>query len=85
MKSKWNEWHHGYLGLLLLLINSLFKDRKVRIWIYIIAGIIIGDEAYQWIVDDQSAGILHWIYVNTLYQIPFVEEFNIWLDGVFGK
>lgn len=84
MDSKWKQWHHGYLGFILLLVSALFKDKKVKRILIILGAIILIDEVYQWIVDDQYAGLLHWLYVNTLYKIDFIKDFNILLDKLFG-
>lgn len=74
-------WNHGYLGLALLALGIWLGS-----WWFLVPGIIlVVDEISQIIMKDQYGGLLHWIYVNTLYKIPLIQKFNIWLDGLFGK
>jgi len=80
------EWHHGYLGIILLIIAFAVKLKAwLKYLLIFLAIVLLIDEVIQIVTDNQYGGILHNIYIATLYKIPFIKQFNIWLDGLFGK
>ena len=81
MTFKFNEMHHGYIGLIFLICGFIF----MKGWLFAVAIIILADEAYQIINDDQYGGPIHKLYVATLYKIPWIKKFNIWVDRLLGK
>jgi len=76
-----NGIHHGYIGILLLIIAAVFKIN----WLLIISVVLIIDELIQMITKNQYGGFIHWLYVNTLYKIPLIKKINIWFDKLLGK
>ena len=74
-------WHHGYLGFALWLLGLMANWPIVSI----IGFLIMFDELLQILTNNQYGGILHKIYVKTLYKIKFIRRFNEWLDRKFGK
>ena len=77
---KWNEWNHEYLGWLGLIISIFWFNP----WLFWISVILTVDGIIQLFVG-QYSGLLHWLYVNTLYKMEWVKKFNVWLDNLFGK
>ena len=85
MGSLLKQWNHGYLGIILLLLCIWLKG--FWFWLcFIFGSILFIDELIQiFIFKNQYRGFIHWFYVNTLYKIKWIRDFNHWLDGVFGK
>lgn len=81
------EWQHGYLGLVILVIGLVFykKQSKYRWWFIGIGGFIVADELSQIFIFGQYGGLLHWLYIHTLYKIDIIQEFNYFIDGITGK
>ena len=73
-----NEWHHGYLGFAMIIVAAIFNIW----WILIIGSIIFLDEVSQ-IWYGQHGGLLHWLYIKTIYKIKIIRELNEFLDRVF--
>lgn len=73
-------WNHGYLGAVLIFVGVYFN----LVWLIILGLTIVVDELYQIISKNQYGGILHWLYIKTLYKIPFVKRFGEWMDKLFG-
>jgi len=80
MDFKFNQWHHGYLGLILLILNILFWH---SITIYIISGIIIIDEIMQIFIFGQYSGLLHYLYSFIYHKFEIVRKINKWFDNLF--
>jgi len=90
-------YHHGYTGVLLIILGAYMRfylEPGVIWWIittkwgtYILVSgwLLVIDEAVQTATNRQYGGAVHWVYVNTLYKIPWVKRFNIWMDSLFGK
>ena len=80
MEFKWNQWHHGYLGFILILMDICWFQSG---WLFWVAIVLVLDEISQIIWFGQYGGLLHWLYIKTLYKIPIIKKFNIWMDGLF--
>jgi len=74
-------WNHGYLGIALVVLGYFIE----WYWLVFVGAIIVVDEVIQIVTGRQYGGLLHTLYVNTLYKIPIVKKFNIWMDKLFGK
>ena len=75
---RFNEWHHGYLGFAMIIFGAVFQIW----WVLIVGSIIFLDEVSQiWL--GQHGGILHLVYIKTLYKIKIIRELNEFLDRVF--
>ena len=74
------EWHHEYLGVILLIVNIFWWN----VWLFTIGLILVIDGISQlWL--GQRNGVLHWIYIRTLYKIKLIREINAFLDRAFKK
>jgi hypothetical protein len=76
------QWHHGYLGLFLVVLSMLFNKGKTKNWILGIGLFIVADEITQIFIFGQYGGLLHWLY-SFIYKIGIVREINYFFDGLF--
>ena len=77
---KWNQWHHEYLGVFLIIIDLILHTY----WIGIIGLILVLDGLTQLFWFGQYGGLLHELYVRTLYKLDCIKKFNRWMDKLFG-
>jgi len=75
------EWHHGYIGIVGLFFGILY----LQYWLIFLSIVLIIDEIIQILTDNQYGGILHIIYIKTIYKISLIKKINLWLDKLFGK
>jgi len=83
MKADFNlyEWNHGYLGIILLLIDVI----GLHWWfVGIIGAILVIDEITQIFIFGQYGGLVHHLY-SRLYKFKWIRKLNEWLDRLFGK
>ena len=80
MTFNFKGFHHGYLGVAFLIAGFIFWQG----WMFAVAVILLADELYQIIHDDQYGGPIHKLYIATLYKIEWVKNFNIWLDNAWS-
>lgn len=77
---RWNEWNHEYLSIVLIPLGIWLDN-----WWIIGAGILVlVDGITQLIWCGQHGGLLHVIYINTLYKWKWVQDFNRWMDKIFS-
>jgi len=74
------QWHHGYLGVILLIVWYFIPSY----WLLIPAIVLIVDEILQILLFGQYGGLLHRLYVKTLYKIKWIKDFNDFLDRLFS-
>ena len=74
------EWHHGYLGLVLVALSFLWGGA----WLWVPGAILVIDDAAQHFFGLTPSPI-HVLYVKYLWPIPVVQRLNRWLDNLFGK
>jgi len=80
-------WQHGYLGVIMM-VAGYYIQLKWKLCgriLFAIGAVLAVDEVYQIVSGNQYGGLVHWLYIKTLYRVEWIKEFNIWLDGVFGK
>jgi len=75
------EWNHGYLGVILILIDAIWLN-----WwfVRIIGAILVLDEVTQIFIFGQYGGLVHHLY-KPLYKNKWIRKLNEWLDRLFGK
>lgn len=72
------EWHHGYTGLLALLIGIYFDNI-----IFEAGGVfLLLDELSQIFIFGQQNGLVHYLYARTLWKISFIRKLNRFLDNL---
>lgn len=81
MEFKANEWNHGYAGLLFIGLGFWWGWP----WLWIFGLILVIDEISQIVWFGQHGGLIHWLYIKTLYKIPIIRNINKWFDNFFGK
>lgn len=73
---RWNEPNHGYYGIALIIV-SCYLDWTL--WLLIPGIILVVDEITQlWL--GQHNGLVHWLYVNTLYRIKIIRELDDFIN-----
>jgi len=72
------EWHHGYLGLVLILLGWGFGAW----WLWAPGLVLVADDAAQHFLGVDPSPI-HQLYARYLWPLPFVRRLNRWLDGLF--
>jgi len=73
------EWHHGYLGLVLIALSFLWGGA----WLWVPGAILMIDDVAQHFFGCDPSPI-HVLYVKYLWPIPFVQKLNRWVDDLFG-
>lgn len=69
------EWHHGYLGIVLIIVDLFLKT-----WVIgIIGGLIVIDELSQIFIFGQQGGLLHHLY-SPFYKFKIVKKVNNFFD-----
>ena len=83
MTFTFREWHHGYLGLLLVLLGVWLHAS----WLTVLGAVVVLDDTVQHIVETTMhrpwRSPLHRLYAATLWRLPLVQRLNRWLDGLF--
>ena len=74
------EWHHGYLGLVLIALSFLWGGA----WLYVPGAVLVVDDLAQHFLGLDPSPI-HRVYVKYLWPIPVVQRVNVWLDRLFGR
>ena len=80
-----NEWHHGYLGALLILaalVGMWLCSGWVWFVMYLVGGVILLDDIYQHIFDVRTPLKILFGYA---YQMDWVKDVTRWFDGLFGR
>ena len=72
------EWHHSYLGALMLLVGWLVGAW----WCCWLGVLLVADDVLE---HTTGIGPLLWLYGHTLYRLACVRRLNVWLDRQFGK
>jgi len=83
MKADFNlyEWNHGYLGVILILIDAIW----LHWWFLgIIGAILVIDEITQIFIFGQYGGLVHHLY-KRFYKVRWIRKLNEWLDKLCGK
>lgn len=68
------EWHHGYLGLVLILAGLWLGP-----WLWVPGAVLVADDVLE---HTTGIGCLLWLYGKTLWRIPAVQRLNRWLDNL---
>lgn len=91
-KTRFNEWHHLYLGAVIFAIAAIL-ERKVgdaSLWhLRLLGASLAADDAFQHFVQTmlREPGYkspLAWLYANTFWRLPPVQWLNRWLDRFFS-
>ena len=68
------QWHHSYLGALMIGVGLLVGAR----WCSVIGAVLVLDDVIE---HTTGVGVLLWLYGRTLWRIPAVQRLNRWLDA----
>lgn len=87
----WNEWHHGYGGLLLMLVGWLAERRwrweRWPRWVWWTGAVLVIDDVIQHSVSvllgREWHGPLHILYGVVYANSELIRSVNAWLDGLF--
>ena len=88
------EWHHGYLGLILIGLGAALWYALPWPWclvavpFFVFGGWFAGDDTYQHYrqqKDPDYRSSLHRWFARELYPHPVVRKLNLWLDRIVGK
>lgn len=87
----WFEWHHLYLGLMMLAagIALILSGKWILGGILALIGLIlVMDDIYQHhrqVKDRNYHSILHVLYGKLLYKYPLIQRLNRWADKFMAK
>ena len=84
----WREWNHEFLGWLLLIVGAVlyfFTSWTVTGSACLSIGFILTVDGLYQLWKGQDKGVLHELYISTIYKWEWVKKFNLWLDRLFGK
>ena len=84
-RFKYNEVNHGYWGILAIGISYFLEILWLKYLLIFFGIILVIDEIIQIILKRQHGGFIHNIYIMSLYKIPLIKKFNIWVDKILGK
>ena len=75
------EWHHGYLGIALMIISLSLKGWAH--WIVMLLGFFIfWDDVWYEI---RGWSILHTAYSHLYHKHEWIRDINRWFDNLFGR
>lgn len=76
----YKDWNHGYLGIALLIAYIFYPS----LWLLWPGIILVVDEIIQMFIG-QYNGLIHWIYIHTLYKFEWVRKFDTWFNEKFRR
>jgi hypothetical protein len=71
------QWHHSYLGALLVGVGLLVGAR----WCWLLGAVLVLDDVIE---HTTGVGVLLWLYARTLWRLAWVRRLNAWLDARFA-
>jgi hypothetical protein len=80
------EWHHAYLGALLVLVGALVGG-CVGLAFQLLGVVLTVDDLWEHVVqtfhDEDYESPLHHFYARVLWPMRWVQRLTRWLDGLF--
>jgi hypothetical protein len=79
-----SEWHHLYLGVVLIVVGLVVRRRWPRAWKWVagVGAYLVLDDAAQHFLGWPSPA--KWLYGQTLWRLAWVRDVNVWLDDLFA-
>lgn len=84
------QWHHGYLGLLIILSGVLETKhhRAAGLVLVVVGSLVLLDDLVQHTVQaitkTEWSSPLHRLYGWVYSKLPAIRTLNRWLDGLFS-
>lgn len=79
MSFNWREAHHGYYGVVLILLGWGLGSA----WLWVPGVVLLSDDVAQHFLGLDPSPI-HRLYVRYLWPIPIVQRLNRWLDRLLA-